>query len=90
MNKPDLKEILKRKIEYYGYTGAAITFALEEYDSLESKLEPKESKPISSEDILKRLEKLGGSRYAECGTDSYNARCYWHDTKELMKNTLIK
>jgi hypothetical protein len=40
---------------------------------------------MDTKEILKRLDTLGEMMYEKCGTDSYIARCYLHDTKELLK-----
>jgi hypothetical protein len=36
------------------------------------------------QEILERLDILGKMMYEKFGTDSYEARCYLHDTKELI------
>jgi len=40
---------------------------------------------MKTDEILERLDTLGKMLYEKCGTDSYEARCYLHDTKELIK-----
>ena len=40
---------------------------------------------MKTDEILERLDTLGKMLYEKFGTDSYEARCYLHDTKELIK-----
>ena len=40
---------------------------------------------MTKEEILERLDTLGKMLYEKCGTDSYEARCYLYDTKEMIK-----
>ena len=40
---------------------------------------------MKTQEILERLDTLGNMMYEKFGTDSYEARCYLYDTKELIK-----
>ena len=45
---------------------------------------------MERDELLKRLNTLGEMMYERCGTDSYEARCYLHDIKELLKESKLK